>query len=119
MAPTVHIIDPDPDTVIVLKNPCTIFARWKPERGQPDDLDDWGLWGTVIPSKKKKATKREMKGKKGKKAVLIFESAEGSGTFALDDGSTAPAGASPDTPLPIEPEEPEELEEQSIHYHVS
>jgi len=40
----------------------------------------------------------------------------------LDNGSTAPAEASSamqHTPPPIAPEEPGELEEQSIHYHVS
>ncbi|KAI4629194.1 uncharacterized protein J4E87_003456 [Alternaria ethzedia] len=126
MAPIIHIIDPDPDTVIVLKNPCTIFARWEPERGQPNDLDDWGSWGAVIPGKKKKETMKEkrarMKAEKAKKAVLIFESAESSDVFALDDGSTAPAEASSaiqHSSPPIAPEEPGEPEEQSIHYHVS
>jgi len=125
MAPIVHIIDPDPDTVIVLKNPCTIFARWKPERGQPDDLDDWGSWGTVIPGKKKKETMKEKRAKRAKKAALIFESAEGSGMLDMDNGSTAPAEASSATQhssppvAPVAPGEPGEPEEQSNHYHVS
>jgi len=126
MAPVVHIIDPDPDTVIVLKNPCTVFALWKPERGQPNDPDDWGSWGAVIPGKKKKETMKEkrarMKAEKAKKAVSIFEGAESSDVLALDDGSTAPAEASSaiqHSSPPIAPEEPGEPEEQSIHYHVS
>jgi len=124
MAPIVHIIDPDPDTVIVLKNPCTIFARWKPQLGQqPNDVDDWGSAARRIIKKTKK---------KGKKAPPpppspppeppSTESAGDGSMLPLDNGSTAPAEASSamqHTPPPIAPEEPGELEEQSIHYHVS
>lgn len=125
MAPTIYIIDPDPDTVIMLTNPCTIFAPWKPERGhQPNDVDGWGSFNSMIPKKKKKA--------KVKKAPppppspppepLSAETPEDSSMFALDDGSTAPAETSSAmqyTPPPIAPEEPGEPEEHSIHYHVS
>ena len=31
MAPVVHVIDPDPDTVLILRNPCTTFAPWDPQ----------------------------------------------------------------------------------------
>jgi len=124
MAPTIHIIDPDPDTVIVLKNPCTIFAQWKPGPGdQPNDVDDWRSTASMIIKKKKK---------KGKKAppphpspppeLLSAGIPEDSSALPLNNGSTAPAEASSatqHTPPPIAPEEPGELEEQSIHYHVS
>jgi HEPN domain-containing protein len=38
MAPIVHVVDPDPDTVIVLRNACTHFAVWGPvaESVKPD-----------------------------------------------------------------------------------
>ncbi|KAI4696662.1 uncharacterized protein J4E88_000840 [Alternaria novae-zelandiae] len=124
MVPIVHIIDPDPDTVIVLKNPCTIFARWKPELGQqPNDADDWGSTARRIIKKTKK------KGKKGSTPapslppeLLSAEIPEDSSMLPLDNGSTAPAEASSatqHTPPSTAPEEPGELEEQSIHYHVS
>jgi hypothetical protein len=52
MAPTIYHIDPDPDTVIILRYPCTDFARWEPvstaleqaaEDPHPEEDDDDGL----------------------------------------------------------------------------
>jgi hypothetical protein len=71
MAPIVHIVDPDPDTVIVLKSPCTIFATWDPEDerqqpgvprapAQPDERDIWGSTRWALKQKKKKKSKRRV-----------------------------------------------------------
>jgi hypothetical protein len=38
MAPTVYQIDPDPDTVIILRNPCTNFAPWELVAAEPEQL---------------------------------------------------------------------------------
>ena len=125
MAPIVHIIDPDPDTVIVLKNPCTIFALWTPEQGHY--LDRWIGVGSSKSKKDKKKAKKASKAPRPPPSppppeLLSPERLEDSSMFALDDGSTAPAEASSatqPTPPPIAPEEPGEPEEESIHYHVS
>jgi hypothetical protein len=69
MLPLVYVIDPGPDTVIVLKNPCTIFAPWNLEeaeeelaaaeaRAKPNGYDRWGLSG--VESRKKKKGKRRV-----------------------------------------------------------
>jgi hypothetical protein len=37
MAPTIHVIDPDADTVVILRNACTQFAAWdEPVVIEPD-----------------------------------------------------------------------------------
>jgi hypothetical protein len=77
MAPVEHHIDPDPDTVIVLSNPCTDFAPWEPHPIAPeqavldtpvheDDVQDLyapsGAGSTRLMSKKqKKQSMKEMR----------------------------------------------------------
>ncbi|KAI4616776.1 hypothetical protein J4E83_006356 [Alternaria metachromatica] len=113
MAPIVHIIDPDPDTVIVLKNPCKVFApceleeeRRSPTMSEvpvpPDDVDH--------PQPPSPSPRQE---------PALVETPEDSSMYTLDEGSTAlaePSSGVHYTPSPILPEEPEE---ESIHYHVS
>jgi hypothetical protein len=57
MAPVVHVIDPDPDTVLILRNPCTTFAPWDPQEKPQNPV--------VHVSKKEKKEKK----KKSKKRV--------------------------------------------------
>jgi hypothetical protein len=57
MARIVHIIDPDQDTVIVLKNPCTVFAPWVPEEEQQ------------VPTVASVPTKKDRKKKKVRRRV--------------------------------------------------
>ncbi|KAI4936739.1 uncharacterized protein J4E92_001463 [Alternaria infectoria] len=113
MAPTVHIIDPDPDTVIVLENPCKVFASWELEEERrnptlsevpvpPDDVDH--------PQPPSPSPRQE---------PALVEIPADSSMYTLDEGSTAlaePSSGVQYTPSPILPEEPEE---ESIHYHVS
>jgi hypothetical protein len=54
MAPVVHVIDPDPDTVLILRNPCTTFAPWGSEEKPQNPVAPVG---------------KERKKKKGKKRV--------------------------------------------------
>jgi hypothetical protein len=105
MAPIVHIIDPDPDTIIVLKNPCTIFAPWEPEVDQrksevPGDpklpVNPWGLWdasGSALP--KKKSGK-----KKAKKAAVKRDDIGSSTTLSSYKHRYEP---SPSPPSPLSP----------------
>jgi hypothetical protein len=67
MVPVVYIIDPDPDTVIELKSPCTIFAPWNLEEAIEDlaeaearaKLNGYGIW---VPSSVE--SRKKMKGKR-------------------------------------------------------
>ncbi|KAI4950459.1 hypothetical protein J4E91_004342 [Alternaria rosae] len=140
MAPIIHVIDPDPDTVIVLKNPCKIFAPWDQEEErrnptmsevpvQPDDVDSW-----LSGLRKSSGSYKKKKNKKGKKLgdehpqpstsrphqePALVKTPADSSMYTLDEGSTAltePSSAVQRTPSPDLPEEPEE---ESIHYHVS
>lgn len=59
MAKVVHIIDPNPDTVIILTNPLVHFADWE----KPVVIEDSGLEARNVFTKKekRKRRKREMK----------------------------------------------------------
>ena len=53
MAKTVHEIDPDADTIIILKNPLTSFAVWSPDEVEghakvPDPNSTTPFWGTNV-----------------------------------------------------------------------
>jgi hypothetical protein len=66
MAPIIHEIDPDADTLIVLRNASTVFAPWyKNEKGQAQsqmnlDATDDNAYSLVKSFKKKKAKKTSM-----------------------------------------------------------
>ncbi|KAI4679832.1 hypothetical protein J4E81_010236 [Alternaria sp. BMP 2799] len=125
MAPIVHIIDPDPDTVIVLKNPCTIFAPCDPEEASPKQAMCGGPVRVYYKKKKKKKGKKlgdehpQPSTSPLHQEPALVENPADSSMFNLDEGSTAlaePSSAVQRAPSPILPEEPEE---ESIHYHVS
>ncbi|KAH6875309.1 hypothetical protein BKA58DRAFT_427908 [Alternaria rosae] len=110
MAPTIHIIDPDPDTVIVLKNPCKIFAPWDPEEERRNPTMSEVPYSDEHPQPSTSRPHQE---------PALVETPADSSMYTLDEGSTAltePSSAVQRTPSPDLPEEPEE---ESIHYHVS
>ncbi|RYO65256.1 hypothetical protein AA0113_g5273 [Alternaria arborescens] len=122
MAPVVHVIDPDPDTVLILRNPCTTFAPWDSEE-KPQS--------PVV-----RVSKKERK-KKSKRRVDSLDPPEHYPSLALDglavdsnetfpedrfggsNGSAGASSASEVAPSLTRHKEPVEPEEESIHYHVS
>ncbi|CAN9261745.1 unnamed protein product [Alternaria alternata] len=107
MASVVHVIDPDPDTVLILTNPCTTFAPWGSEEKSQNLVAPVG---------------KEKKKKKGKKRVDSLSHTEhypplAPGGLTVNSSETFPEDeVAPSLTTHKEPVEPEE---ESIHYHVS
>lgn len=146
MPPTVHEIDPDYDTVIVLTHPCKDFAPFDPtaeisghvvselqlELGvklvvklEHDDDNDWNRLMTSGESRKK--------GKKGKKGFIRVDVNDDASTVAegsLSGGDARPIVtelshnadhvlSSEDVNMAEPRTQKAELEEEVVHFHVS
>ncbi|KAH7357590.1 hypothetical protein BKA66DRAFT_552777 [Pyrenochaeta sp. MPI-SDFR-AT-0127] len=99
MAPVIHVIDPNADTIIILKKPCTSFAQWDPVKVEPK-LSVWKSsvigddgWGSVSNG----LSKKEKKKAKSRKAALMAppDPTPLNDVASADDQEVAPsAGAS-------------------------
>ncbi|CAN9267634.1 unnamed protein product [Alternaria alternata] len=122
MAPVVHVIDPDPDTVLILRNPCTTFAPWDSEEKPQSPVV------RVSKKERKKKSKRRVDSLNPPEhypsLALDGLAVNSSETFPEDgfggsNGSAGASSASEVAPSLTTHKEPVEPEEESIHYHVS
>ncbi|RYN23429.1 hypothetical protein AA0112_g9345 [Alternaria arborescens] len=122
MAPVVHVIDPDPDTVLILRNPCTTFAPWDSEEKPQSPVV------RVSKKERKKKSKRRVDSlnlpEHYPSLALDGLAVDSSETFPEDgfggsNGSAGASSASEVAPSLTRHKEPVEPEEESIHYHVS
>lgn len=146
MVLTVHIIDPDADTVIVLTNPSTSFAPWVPVAAEPveesiasiEEVPTFDSYRGLSKAQKKKLEKQQkadrmqMKLAEERRAIAETEGStigaervEHANGFPMGEGSataTVPEVSLPqhgeDSPSP-EPAQINEPVEEEIHYHVS
>jgi hypothetical protein len=85
MAPIEYIIDPEPDTIIILKNPCSVFAPWD----QADEDRDSQIPVSPPPIK---MSKKEMKiaRKRATRDSNINDPVEASQATGIPDTSAHP-----------------------------
>lgn len=135
MVPVIHRIDPEPDTVIILKKPCLSFAKWDPllEQTRRADHAEWEAW-VYAASLRKKGKNKHKKARSKPTRPLVSE--ELASTTMTDEQSSvscsginivAEASAATEVSpnfvvgeLPFNATEAlHELEEDEIHYYVS
>ncbi|KAJ4378297.1 hypothetical protein N0V86_005997 [Didymella sp. IMI 355093] len=105
MAPTIHVIDPDADTIVILRNACTQFAAWdEPVAVEPSICD--------IPAVDPFAGLSKVQRKKLERRLAAKMA------LTQDEDPNAPThlgGHSQKPPIP----EPQKKPEPEVHYNVS
>lgn len=105
-----HLIDPDADTVITLKNACVRFAPWRPrEIAQDDALESWSLLNTA-----KKVVKDNNDQIQTGTAHIVSERGNQQVMESLFGGNLSTNIMHSDTPSGFT-----EPVQDDIHYHVS